>query len=226
MVTIKKKGRGRPQIKVCGLTSIEEALACALLGANAIGCVFYPKSPRNVTEQQAKDISTVLYPDVKTVGVFVNETFSNIMQKVERCHLQAVQLHGQEPPRLLNHLRSENLVVIKALFLNGDPSLKDAPNYNASAFLVECGKGPLPGGNALSWNWGEAKGFGKKYPFILAGGLAADNVANALAASLPDAVDVSSGVEAVPGRKDFRKINSFMDAVFRCHLKRKMRRIF
>ncbi len=221
-----KKLKNRPQIKVCGLTSAEEALGCAVLGANAIGCVFYPKSPRNVSEMQAKEISTALNPEIKTVGVFVNETFLNIMQKVERCHLQAVQLHGQESPDLLNRLRSENLVVIKALFLEHEPFLKEVANYNASAFLLECGKGALPGGNAQTWDWEKAKALGKKYPFILAGGLAPDNVALALDASLPDAVDVSSGVEAIPGRKDFRKVDSFIKAVFDYNPKRKMRRIF
>lgn len=175
---------------------------------------------------QAKEISAVLDPEIKTVGVFVNETFSNIMRKVEHCRLQAVQLHGQESPELLDRLRSENLVVIKALFLEREPFLKEVSNYNASAFLLECGKGTLPGGNAETWDWEKAKALGKKYPFILAGGLAPDNVGRALVASLPDAVDISSGVEAIPGRKDFQKVESFIKAVSNYIPKRKMRRIF
>ncbi len=160
------------------------------------------------------------------MGVFVNETFSNIMRKVEQCRLKAVQLHGRESPDLVSRLRSENLLVIKALFTENSPCLEDASKYDASAFLLECGKGVLPGGNAMKWNWEKAHGFGEKYPFILAGGLAPDNVLDAVTASLPDAVDVSSGVESVPGRKDILKAESFIKAVSQYHPHKKTRKIF
>ena len=145
-----------PQIKVCGLKRVEEALECAMIGVNAIGLVFYPKSPRNVTEKQAREISAALPSEIKTVGVFVNETFSNIMQKVERCRLKAVQLHGQGSPGMVSLLRNENILVIKALFTENSPCLEDVSKYDASAFLLECGKGVLPGGNAMQWNWKKA----------------------------------------------------------------------
>lgn len=215
-----------PQVKVCGLTRVEEALGCAALGVNAIGCVFYPKSPRHVTEDQAKKICLALPPEVKTVGVFVNETFSTIMDKVERCHLKAVQLHGQESPELVSRLCKENLLVIKALFVEGEPSLEAVSNYEASAYLVECGKGPLPGGNALEWDWEKANRFGEQYPLILAGGLAPENIAHVITLCGPDAVDVSSGVESRPGRKDLGKVESFMDAISSCILNKYLRRIF
>lgn len=221
----------RPQIKICGLTNVDEALGCAALGANAIGLVFYPKSPRNVSEDQARQISLALPEEIKKVGVFVNETFSNIMRKVEHCHLNAVQLHGRESPELASRLFNENLVVIKALFVEGEPSLEQAANYEASAYLVECGRGKLPGGNALEWNWEKAKTFGENYPLILAGGLAPENICLALQASAPDAVDVSSSVESGPGRKDLERVKSFIDAVSHCAFEEKMikknlRRIF
>ena len=98
----------KPQVKICGLTDVEQAQGCAALGADAIGCVFYPKSPRHLTEQQAKEICTAMPTRVKTVGVFVNETLSYIMRKVERCRLTAVQLHGQESPELVKDLLNEN----------------------------------------------------------------------------------------------------------------------
>lgn len=145
--------QNRPQVKICGITRAEEALGCIALGANAIGCVFYPKSPRHVTDEQAKKICMALPGEIIKVGVFVNETFSRIMDRVENCFITAVQLHGQESPELVSRLRKENLMVIKALFSEGKPTLNDVLNYNASAFLVECGKGVLPGGNALQWNW-------------------------------------------------------------------------
>jgi len=216
----------KPQIKICGLTVPEEALKCAALGANAIGLVFYPKSPRNLSENQAREITAVLPPHIKTVGVFVNETFSNIMRKVEYCGLNAVQLHGEESPELVSRLRGEHLIVIKGLYTDRSPFLAEASNYDASGFLIECGKGRLPGGNALTWNWGEAKPFGETYPLVLAGGLSPDNVSEAIAASQPDAVDISSGVEAAPGRKDLHKVELFINAVSRCSTGRKTRRIF
>jgi len=215
-----------PQVKICGLTSVNEALQCATLGANAIGCVFYPKSPRNISKQQAKKICLALPPDVITVGVFVNETFSGIMHKVEYCGLKAVQLHGRESPELVDRLCQENIMVIKALFAEGNPTLEEASNYNATAYLVECGRGKLPGGNAMTWDWEKANSIGKKYPLILAGGLTPENVCQAITASTSDAVDVSSGVEASPGQKDLNKVAVFMDAVSRWSLNKNLRRIF
>lgn len=216
----------RPQIKICGLTNIQEALGCATLGANAIGCVFYPKSPRNVDKEMAKDISMALYPEVKTVGVFVNATFDKIIETVERCFLGAVQLHGQETPELIAHLRAEKLTVIKGLYVQDTPSLEDASQFEASSFLVEHAKGKLPGGNAQEWNWEKARRFGDEHPFILAGGLSPENVAYALESSQPDAVDVSSGVEFKPGRKDLNKVEAFIRTVSQCNLTREVRRIF
>ena len=215
-----------PQVKICGLTEVEQALQCAALGVDAIGCVFYPKSPRHLTDDQARKICLSLPERIKTVGVFVNQTFSNIMHHVEFCHLSTVQLHGQESPELVRSLCKENLHVIKALFIDANPTLKDASNYQASAFLVECGQGKLPGGNALQWNWEQAKSFGEKHPLIIAGGLAPENVAHAIKVSSPHAVDVSSGVESSPGQKDIGKVAVFLDAVFRCGLKKKLRKIF
>jgi phosphoribosylanthranilate isomerase len=215
-----------PQVKICGLTRVEQAFQCADLGADAIGCVFYPKSPRHLTDDQAKKICLALPERVKKVGVFVNESFSSIMNHVERCHLSTVQLHGQESPELVRRLCKQNLQVIKALFIDGNPSLKDAENYPASAFLVECGQGKLPGGNALQWNWDQAKSFGEKHPLIIAGGLSPENVSHAIKVSSPHAVDVSSGVESSPGNKDIDKVSLFLDAVFRCGFDKKAEKIF
>jgi len=201
------------------------------LGADAIGCVFFSKSPRYVPEQRAKEICMSLPSKVQTVGVFVNETFSRIMQKIERCRLTAVQLHGQESPELVRDLKRENLLVIKALFVQREPLLKQVSNYNADAFLVEYGRGPLPGGNAVAWEWNQAYEFSKNKPLVLAGGLTPENVSEAVRSCLPDAVDVSSGVESSPGKKELAKVESFIDAVSRCLIllepdRKKMRRIF
>jgi phosphoribosylanthranilate isomerase len=215
-----------PQVKVCGLTRVENALECIALGANAIGCVFYPKSPRHLTDNEAREICKAVSSSAVTVGVFVNDSFSFIMKKVRRCFLDAVQLHGQESPELVNRLRRENLRVIKTLFLSSKPTFKNANDYEPSAFLVECGGSILPGGNAVSWNWKNARLLTKKRKIILAGGLTPENVAGAISKSDPDAVDVSSGVEISPGVKDTGKVKAFIQNVFQSNLERKTRRIF
>jgi phosphoribosylanthranilate isomerase len=215
-----------PHVKICGITRVQDALGCAELGADAIGCVFYPKSPRHLTKDRAREICTAVPDFLKTVGVFVDETFSRIMHHVEYCHLTTVQLHGREQGELVRRLRKENIHVIKALFADRSPTFDDAPKYPASAFLVECGRGKHPGGNALEWNWEAAKNIGKEYPLILAGGLDPENVALAVQMSAPCAVDVSSGVESDPGRKDFDKVAAFMTAVSNCGLEKQAKNIF
>jgi phosphoribosylanthranilate isomerase len=215
-----------PHVKICGITRAQDAIRCAELGADAIGCVFYAKSPRHLTKDRARDICLATPAPVRTVGVFVNETFSSIMAHVEYCHLSTVQLHGKEPPELVSRLRNENIHVLKALFTDGSPTFDDAAKYPASAFLVECGRGKHPGGNALAWNWEAAKNFGKKYPLILAGGLDPENVVPAIQMSAPRAVDVSSGVESAPGRKDFNKVAAFLKAVSGCGIKKHIKSVF
>jgi phosphoribosylanthranilate isomerase len=215
-----------PQVKICGITQVQDAVRCAEFGADAIGCVFYPKSPRHLTMDRARDICSAVPEHVKTVGVFVDETFSSVMRHVEFCRLTTVQLHGREDPEMVRRLRAENIHVIKALFVRGNPTVDDASKYSASAFLVECGLGKLPGGNALEWNWETVKNFGKEYPLILAGGLDPENVATAVQMSDPCAVDVSSGVESSPGRKDFGKVAAFMKAVSGCGMKKRSKNIF
>jgi phosphoribosylanthranilate isomerase len=201
------------QVKVCGLRRVDEAVACAEAGAAAVGCVFYVKSPRCVSAATAREIRRALPPEVACVGVFVDETFDGIMALAAHTGFTAVQLHGGESPEVVELLRREGLFVIKALFADRSPGLEATSRFAASAFLVECGQGPLPGGNAHAWEWGRAAALGQRHPLILAGGLTPENAAQAVRAALPDAVDVSSGVEAGPGRKDIRKVEQFIAAV-------------
>ena len=216
MTTGKDHPAPRPQIKICGLTSPREAEACAQAGADAIGVVSFPKSPRHVDDQKIRRITSALPEKVCPVGVFVNEPFERIMEVVSVGGLRAVQLHGQEAPALVEALSAEGLIVIKALFVNGSPNLDQGPRYPATAFLVECAGGRLPGGNAMQWNWSDARRLSCKQPVVLAGGLAPDNIRSAIAAGNPDAVDVSSGVEIAPGRKDIDKMIAFCRAVAAC----------
>ena len=216
----------RPQVKVCGLTDPDEAAQVAALGADAVGVVFYPPSPRNVDEERARAICGALPPGVPGVGVFVNESFDGVMRKVERCGLGAVQLHGNESVEMAARLRERGITVIKGVYINKEPYLKDASAYPASAFLVEFAGGTLPGGNGAAWDWSSVMGAARDRPLILAGGLTPENVAEAVRAARPDAVDVSSGVESAPGRKSMDKVKRFLEAVLRSGYEGKPGRVF
>jgi phosphoribosylanthranilate isomerase len=156
------------------------------------------------------------------VGVFVDEPFEGVMALATHTGFTAVQLHGSEAPEVVERLRREGLFVIKALFADRAPGIETASQYSASAYLVECGQGALPGGNAHAWEWGRAAALGQRHPLILAGGLTPTNAAQAVRAALPDAVDVSSGVEAVPGRKNIRKVEQFIAAVATASARRRI----
>jgi phosphoribosylanthranilate isomerase len=203
-----------PQIKICGLTNPPEALACANLGADAIGLVFYPKSPRNVSMEQASAITQALPEHVAAVGVFVDPDMDTLCNTVEQCALSCVQLHGKESPEFIaTFKRKSDVRIIKGLFTAKQPNLTNADDYQVDGYLVECGKGRLPGGNAMTWNWSTAAEFADHYPLVLAGGLAPGNVAQAIADCMPDAIDASSSLEAVPGRKDLNKVRPFIDQI-------------
>jgi phosphoribosylanthranilate isomerase len=210
------------QVKVCGLTRVDEAVACAEAGAAAVGCVFYAKSPRCVSAATAHAIRRALPPEVVCVGVFVDEPFEGILALTAHTGITAVQLHGSESPEVVELLRREGLCVIKALFADRAPGIETGSQYSASAFLVECGRGALPGGNAQDWDWSRAGPFAEDHPLILAGGLTPENAAQAVRAALPDAVDVSSGVEGGPGRKDIRKVEQFIAAVATASARRRI----
>ncbi len=206
----------RPQVKICGLTRADEAAACEAAGADAIGCVFFPKSPRCIAADQAAEIRRVLKRSTALVGVFVDAPASDILRIRDRAGIDCAQLHGKESPELIEALAAEGLSVIKTLFANAFPSIKEAEHYPAHAFLVECAGGPLPGGNALAWDWSQAKALGGKYPLVIAGGLTPATVCRAVRASFAEAVDVSSGVEFKPGRKNPAQVAVFIDELARC----------
>ncbi len=204
----------RPLIKICGLTQPDNATDCVRAGADAIGLVFFDKSPRNLTIDQAQAITKVLPDHILTCGVFVNESISFIMERVDKCNLRAVQLHGQESPEFVKRLANENLLVIKAVFAVKKPFFSDAFLYTAASFcLVEYGKGIIPGGNAEVWDYGLSAGLPPQTPLMLAGGLSCENIKQAISLASPTAVDVSSGVEKGYGFKDIEKVKSFIRLV-------------
>jgi phosphoribosylanthranilate isomerase len=206
--------KNKTWIKICGLTRVDNALACAECGPDAIGLIFYKKSPRHVTIGQAKAICTALPDSIAPIGVFVDEPYDHIIQTVQNCGLKGVQLHGSEPPSLVDQLLNNGLIVIKALFAARTPFLKDSQAYeHASSLLIEYGKGILPGGNAESWNYEIALHLKTNTPVILAGGLTTESVGQAINQCCPAGVDISSGVEAEYGIKDIDQVNAFVTAV-------------
>jgi phosphoribosylanthranilate isomerase len=214
------------QVKVCGLTVADEAVACAEMGADAIGLVFYPPSPRFVSVKRAREISGSLPERVWKIGVFVDEPFLEVLKKAEFCRLNCVQLHGTETPAMVEALETVGIKVIKSFFVKRRPFLYETALYSASAYLIESGGGPVPGGAGLAWKWSEARELAGRLPCILAGGLSVENVGEAIYEFGPDAVDVSSGVESEPGRKDIGKVRAFIEAVRNAKLRSGSGRIF
>jgi phosphoribosylanthranilate isomerase len=198
------------RIKICGITSRDDALAAVEAGADALGFVFYPESPRYVSTALAANIIEALPPLVAKVGVFVDAAPEQIRQVIAQCGLDTVQLHGAEPPENCRNLPAK---VIKAFRIQTLESLLELPRYLTDAWLLDSYVPGQPGGTGARFKWDlavEAKKLGR--PIILAGGLTPGNVAAAVRQVRPFGVDVSSGVESAPGRKDRRKIEQFIEA--------------
>lgn len=201
-------------IKICGLTRPEQAAACAAAGADAIGLVFHPASPRCVDAARARAIVAALPAATAAVGVFVDVEPAVICRVAEAAGLHTVQLHGSERPEWMRTLLDAGLHVVCALRATGPELVQQAAALPAGVdVLVECGVGVLPGGNGAVWDWSLAAVLRGVRPFALAGGLTPASVAAAVAASGATAVDVSSGVECRPGDKDLELVGAFIAAV-------------
>ncbi|UVJ42667.1 phosphoribosylanthranilate isomerase [Pseudomonas sp. LS1212] len=197
--------------KICGITRIEDALAAVEAGADAIGLVFYAKSPRAVTVEQARAIIAALPPFITTVGLFVNATRCELNEILEAVPLDLLQFHGDETPADCDGYHRP---WIKALRVRpGDDLEASCKAYaKASGILLDTYVAGVPGGTGEAFDWSLIPAKLSK-PIILAGGLSADNVAQAIAQVRPYAVDVSGGVEQSKGIKDHRRIEAFMQAV-------------
>jgi phosphoribosylanthranilate isomerase len=201
-------------LKICGVTTPATARFCADAGVGALGAVFFPKSPRYVTPQQARAMFEGLPPRVARVGVFVDLPPDEILAVAREAGLTTLQLHGDEPPADILTLQAAGYRVIKVLKATGEKLLNAAHEIPASAgILVECGAGTLPGGNGAAWDWAGAAPLADACPFALAGGLTPDNIAGALRLSRASACDVSSGVESAPGIKDHAAIRALVAAL-------------
>jgi phosphoribosylanthranilate isomerase len=198
------------RIKICGITNLEDALLAAELGADALGFILYPPSPRAIAPDAARAIIAQLPPLVTTVGVFVDEDAATVQELAAVVGLDWLQLHGQETP---DYCRAMGRRVIKAFRIRDENSLADLAAYQgaAQAFLLDTYKKGLVGGTGETFDWDLAREARKYGPIILAGGLTPENVSRAIASAQPQAVDVASGVELTPGKKDPNKMAAFFN---------------
>jgi phosphoribosylanthranilate isomerase len=197
--------------KICGITRIEDALSAVEAGADAIGLVFYAKSPRAVTVQQARAIIAAMPPFVTTVGLFVDASRGELDEILDAVPLDLLQFHGDESPA---DCEGYQRPYIKALRVKpGDDIAAQVALYtNASGVLLDTYVPGIPGGTGEAFDWSLVP-VGLSKPVILAGGLTAENIAQAIARVRPYAVDVSGGVETAKGIKDAEMIRAFMQAV-------------
>lgn len=201
------------RIKICGITRIEDGLAAAQAGADAIGLVFAGKSPRCVSLEQAQAISAALPPFVTTVALFVNATPEDVAQVITQARPQCLQFHGEETP---DFCAAFGVPWLKAVRVRpGVDLLQFAAHYGAAqGVLLDAYSPAAHGGTGERFDWGLIPEHMPR-PVVLAGGLMPSNVAEAVRAARPWAVDVSSGVEAAPGIKDAAKIAAFINEVRR-----------
>jgi phosphoribosylanthranilate isomerase len=200
------------KIKICGITNLEDALLAAELGADALGFIFYPKSPRYVAPETAQRIMAQLPPFVTSVGVFVDEEASQVRELAARAGLDWIQVHGQESP---DYCRSLGRRVIKGFRIKDGGSLAELEPYRGAiqAYLLDTYKTGQVGGTGETFDWELAREAKKYGQIILAGGLTPENVTQALSVAQPHAVDTASGTEAAPGKKDPARLRRFFAAV-------------
>jgi len=200
----------KPKIKICGITNIDDALLAVNLGADALGFIFYPKSPRYVSVRTAADICNRLPPFVTRVGVFVNELEYEIEKALNECLLTALQFHGDEPPGFCVKFPAKS---IKAIRVRDENSIRMASEYDVDALLLDTYTEEKRGGTGKTFDWSLAAQMQTVGPpLILSGGLTSENVRHAIQQVQPYAVDVSSGVEQEPGRKDPEKLRRYFEA--------------
>jgi phosphoribosylanthranilate isomerase len=200
------------RVKFCGMTRLDDAREAARLGAWAIGLNHHPESPRYCEPQLAVEIATALKRQLEVVGVFVNPTLDEVVAAAEDAPLTMLQLHGDEGPAFCREARRRTgCPVIKALRVRSGADIQGAEAFRTDYHLLDAHRPGMPGGTGESFDWELLVGRRSEVPLILAGGLRPDNVARGVEAASPFAVDVASGVEVEPGRKDHALMAEFFE---------------
>jgi phosphoribosylanthranilate isomerase len=198
------------KVKICGITSVVDAQAATEAGADMIGLMFYERSPRHISLAAAAEISRAMPPFVMRVGVFVNPPEDLVLRAIAECGLSLLQFHGEETPEFCTQF---GVMSMKAFRIRDAGSLATLPAYPTDAWLLDAFSPAAYGGTGAKFNWDlalEAQQLGR--PIFLAGGLTPETVAEAVRIVHPFGVDVSSGVESSPGKKDPAKVRAFIEA--------------
>ena len=199
------------KVKICGITNLEDALFSYFSGAQALGFVFYKKSPRYISLQKAKNIARILPKKIKLAGVFVNEKVPTVKRIAKLCNLDMLQFHGKESPEYCRKFKGYK--VIKAFRVSRKEDLDNIFKYKTFAYLFDSFSRGALGGTGSKFNWKILEQAAKMKPVVfLSGGLTCGNVCGAIKLLKPDWVDVSSSLESMPGKKDHKKITKFIQS--------------
>ena len=203
------------RVKICGITTLADARFCAGIGADYLGFIQHLPSPRHITPEEAKEIKEWIYGP-QTVGIFVNVDAETVNRSCEIAGFDLIQLHGDESPAYCRRMARP---IIKAFPVRPSDTVRSLSRILAAyedcveTFLLDTWHPDLPGGTGRSFDWSVAKGLASDFPIILAGGLSADNVQDAMETVSPWGIDVSSGLEDAPGRKSFDLVTKFFDLI-------------
>jgi len=198
------------KVKICGITNYEDAAAAVDMGADLLGFNFYPKSPRFVPPEKASEIISKLPAFIDIVGVFVNASFEQIRETIDLCQLNWVQLHGDEDPQFCNSFLSLDVKTMKALRVKDQNDIQQAENYFTDAILLDAFHPEKYGGTGLTFDWNIVGHIGKRV--FLAGGINPDNASEAIKLGVYG-IDVCSGIEAEPGKKDHKKMRKLFENI-------------
>jgi len=198
------------KVKICGITNYEDAAAALDMGADLLGFNFYPKSPRFITPEKAAQIINKLPAFIDLAGIFVNASIDQITETKNLCSLDWVQLHGDESPQLCKELLSHNVKVMKALRVKDQTDIKKADDYFTDAILLDAFNPEKYGGTGLTFDWNIIGHIGKRV--FLAGGINPDNAADAVKLGVYG-IDVCSGIEVEPGKKDHKKMKKLFENI-------------
>jgi phosphoribosylanthranilate isomerase len=199
------------EVKICGITTPADARSAVDCGVDALGFIFYPKSPRYIDPAEAKIIMDQIPGPIIRVGVFVNQSAKEIGAVAAFCRLHLIQLHGDESPLFCRQFPAER--VIKAFSLKEEGDIWKIRAYRIRGVLIDSRSPGIYGGTGKKADWGLARKAGETQPLILAGGLGENNAAEAIRSVSPLALDLNSGLESSPGKKDPRKIKRVMDII-------------